>query len=349
MKTELFDFELPAALIPDRPVSPRDSARLLHIDERLSEHHVRDLAALLQPGDVMVFNDTKVIPARLSGTRRAPEGTERGAAAAEVTLLEADDDQVWTALARPGKRLKAGDALEFEGDFSATVIDRAGPEVKLRFNCDPGELLGLLEAQGAMPLPPYMGRKGDARDMVDYQTVYAEETGAVAAPTAGLHFTPELLRQIDEAGIERVHLTLHVGAGTFLPMTADDTKDHIMHAEWGRITPAAARQINAARANGGRIVAVGTTSLRLLESAADADGAVQPFDGETDIFITPGYTFRAVDVLMTNFHLPKSTLFMLVSAFAGLARMQAAYAYAREVGYRFYSYGDSCLIEKAKS
>ena len=343
MKTELFDFELPPELIADRPARPRDSARLLRIRERLSDHHVRDLAGLLRPGDVMVFNDTKVIPARLTGRRRA----ERGEAKAEVTLLEQDDDGIWTVLARPAKRLKPGDALEFGDGFSAAVIARDGPEVRLRFNREGDELMRALEAQGAMPLPPYIGRKGDARDKTDYQTVYAEQIGAVAAPTAGLHFTPELLRRLDEAGIERVHLTLHVGAGTFLPMTAEDSDDHVMHAEWGRIDADAAARINQARAAGGRIVAVGTTSLRLLESAADAGGQIQPFDGETDIFITPGYDFRAADLLMTNFHLPRSTLFMLVAAFAGLERMQAAYAYAREVGYRFYSYGDSCLIERA--
>ena len=347
MKTDVFDFELPADLIADRPVSPRDSARMLSIRPALADHHVRDLAKLLKAGDVMVFNDTKVIPARLSGTRRAPEGTSRGEAAAEITLLKPDGTGAWIVLARPAKRLKPGDALDFGDGFGATVIDRAGPEVRVRFDRDGEDLLHVLDAQGAMPLPPYMGRKGDDRDKSDYQTVYAEELGAVAAPTAGLHFTEELLGQLDEAGIERVHLTLHVGAGTFLPMTADDTKDHVMHAEWGRIDADAAARINAARDAGGRVIAVGTTSLRLLESAADEQGRIPEFDGETDIFITPGYTFRATDILMTNFHLPKSTLFMLVSAFAGLDRMQAAYAYACEVGYRFYSYGDCSLIERA--
>ena len=346
MKTDLFDFDLPPELIADRPVSPRDSARLLSVGARLADHHVRDLDQLLKPGDVMVFNDTKVIPARLRGTRHAPAGTDRGEAGAEITLLEQDDDGIWTVLARPAKRLQPGDELDFGHGFAAEIIARAGPEVRLRFNCHGDDLMQALDVHGEMPLPPYMGRKGDARDKADYQTVYANELGAVAAPTAGLHFTPELLRRLDERGIERVHLTLHVGAGTFLPMTADDTKDHVMHAEWGRIEPMAARRINAAKAAGGRVVAVGTTSLRLLESAADESGDIQPFDGETDIFITPGYAFRAADMLMTNFHLPKSTLFMLVSAFAGLDRMQAAYAYARDVGYRYYSYGDSCLIER---
>jgi S-adenosylmethionine:tRNA ribosyltransferase-isomerase len=347
MKTDIFDFELPAELIADRPARPRDSARMLGIRQNLSDHHVRDLAGLLKPGDVMVFNDTKVIPARLSGLRRAPPGGERGEAAVEVTLLKAGAGGDWSVLARPAKRLKAGDEIDFGPGFKAAVLERAGPEARLRFNCADDELMGRLETMGAMPLPPYMGRQGDQRDKTDYQTVYAAEIGAVAAPTAGLHFTPELLRRLDDADVARVHLTLHVGAGTFLPMTADDTEDHVMHAEWGRIEADAAARINAARAAGGRIIAVGTTSLRLLESAADAAGRIEPFVGETDIFITPGHEFRSADVLMTNFHLPKSTLFMLVSAFAGLERMQAAYAYAREAGYRYYSYGDSCLIERA--
>jgi len=345
MKTDLFDFDLPRELVADRPVSPRDAARMLVVGDQLTDMIVRDLPDLLRPDDVMVFNDTKVIPARLSGTRRA----ERGTSNAEITLLKPTEDGAWTALAKPAKRLRAGDALVFGDGFGATVEAREGPEVIVRFDRDGADLLKVLEQQGQMPLPPYMGRSGDERDLTDYQTVYADEAGAVAAPTAGLHFTENLLAAIDQKGIKRVHVTLHVGAGTFLPMVAEDTRDHVMHAEWGCIDASAAEDINQARQNGGRIIAVGTTSLRLLESAADESGTVLPFSGETDIFITPGYKFRAVDALMTNFHLPKSTLFMLVSALAGLERMQSAYAHAREHGYRFYSYGDSSFLETNKS
>jgi S-adenosylmethionine:tRNA ribosyltransferase-isomerase len=344
MKTDLFDFELPRDLIADRPVSPRDAAKLLVVGEDLRDMIVRDLPGLLRAGDVMVFNDTRVIPARLSGTRRA----ERGTSNAEITLLKPTPEGAWLALAKPAKRLRPGDDLEFGDGFSATVEARDGAEVVVRFDRDGVDLLKILEEQGRMPLPPYMGRAGDARDQEDYQTVYADEAGAVAAPTAGLHFTQDLLAAIDAAGVSRVHLTLHVGAGTFLPMVAEDTEDHVMHAEWGTISSLAATAINKARESGGRVIAVGTTSLRLLESAADGQGKVHPFSGDTDIFITPGYDFRIVDALMTNFHLPKSTLFMLVSALAGLDRMQAAYAHAREAGYRFYSYGDCSFLETNK-
>ena len=343
MKTDLFDFDLPRNLIADRPVSPRDAARMLVVGDTLQDSHVRDLPDLLQAGDVMVFNDTKVIPARLAGTRRA----ERGQSNAEITLLKPTADGAWTALAKPAKRLRPGDDLDFGDGFSATVEAREGPEVIVRFDRDGADLLKVLENQGEMPLPPYMGRSGDARDKTDYQTVYADEAGAVAAPTAGLHFTENLLSALDEQGVKRVHVTLHVGAGTFLPMVAEDTRDHVMHAEWGTLSAEAAEVINAAHQAGRRVVAVGTTSLRLLESAVDDEGIVRPFTGETDIFITPGYRFRAVDALMTNFHLPKSTLFMLVSALAGLDRMQAAYAHARAENYRFYSYGDCSFLEKA--
>jgi S-adenosylmethionine:tRNA ribosyltransferase-isomerase len=345
MKTDLFDFDLPRDLVADRPVSPRDFARMLVVGEQLVDQHVRDLPDLLLPGDVMVFNDTKVIPARLSGTRIA----ERGQSQAEITLLKPTSDGAWLALARPAKRLRPGDAIEFDEGFGATVEKRDGPEVIVRFDRDGADLLEVLEQQGRMPLPPYMGRVGDDRDLTDYQTVYANEAGAVAAPTAGLHFTEELLTAIDKKGVERIHLTLHVGAGTFLPMVAEDTDDHLMHAEWGCVESAAAEAINLAKAKGGRVIAVGTTSLRLLESAADEDGNIRPFNGETDIFITPGYQFRSVDALMTNFHLPRSTLFMLVSALAGLEAMQAAYAHAIEEKYRFYSYGDCSFLETTKS
>ncbi len=344
MKVDLFDFELPREAIADRPVSPRDSSRMLCIGERLADAHVRDLAKRLSPGDVLVFNDTRVIPARMKGIRSA----ERGEAQVEVTLLQPAGDGNWTTLAKPAKRLRKGDTVTFGSGFSALVTRRVGPEVDLQFDRTGDDLLEILEQQGSMPLPPYMGRDGDARDLVDYQTVYADEAGAVAAPTAGLHFTTELLQDLEQAGIGRALLTLHVGAGTFLPVTAEDTDDHQMHAEWGRIDQAAADAINAARASGGRVVAVGTTSLRLLESTAADDGLVQPWSGETDIFITPGYRFRCVDMLLTNFHLPKSTLFMLVCAFAGMERMRDAYRHAVETGYRFYSYGDCCLIEGVK-
>jgi S-adenosylmethionine:tRNA ribosyltransferase-isomerase len=344
MKTDLFDFELPRELIADRPVSPRDAAKMLVVSDQFEDQLVQDLPKYLRTGDVMVFNDTRVIPARLKGIRRAT----RGQSGAEITLLAPTDDGAWTAMAKPAKRLRPGDVIEFADGFSASVEAREGPEVIVRFEQDGADLLAVLEQQGQMPLPPYMGRAGDARDLVDYQTVYADEAGAVAAPTAGLHFTPELLAAIDAAGVARVHVTLHVGAGTFLPMVAEDSRDHVMHAEWGSIDTKAADAINSARQNGGRTIAVGTTSLRLLESAADDAGLVHPFRNETDIFITPGYKFKAVDVLMTNFHLPKSTLFMLVSALAGLDRMQQAYAHARENGYRFYSYGDCSFLEVRK-
>jgi S-adenosylmethionine:tRNA ribosyltransferase-isomerase len=344
MKTDLFDFDLPRELIADRPVSPRDAAKMLVVADDLSDRTVRELPDLLRAGDVMVFNDTRVIPARLTGVRTA----ERGQSNAEITLLKPTVEGAWTALARPAKRLRPGDVIDFGDGFSALVEARDGPEVIVRFDRDGADLLAVLERQGQMPLPPYMGRPGDARDLEDYQTIYAVESGAVAAPTAGLHFTEQLLAAIDAAGVTRVHVTLHVGAGTFLPMVAEDTLDHVMHAEWGTIDARDADTINTARENGGRIVSVGTTSLRLLESAADERGRVHAFSGETDIFITPGYKFKAIDALLTNFHLPKSTLFMLVSALAGLDRMQAAYAHARENEYRFYSYGDCSFLEAAK-
>ncbi len=357
MRVELFDFDLPEDRIALRPASPRDAARMLVIrpggEPRLEDRAVRDLPDLLRPGDVLVLNDTKVIPARLWGLRT------RGAATArvEIMLHKREGPERWRAFARPAKRLAVGDRIRFGEDsesmacllasLDAEVEEKGeGGEVLLRFAFAGPALDEAVARLGEMPLPPYIEgkRAADERDRSDYQTVYAVEEGAVAAPTAGLHFTDELFRRLDERGIARRTVTLHVGAGTFLPVKADDTAGHRMHAEWGSLTPETAEALNAARAGGGRIVAVGTTALRLLETAALNDGTIAPFSGETDIFITPGYRFRAVDALMTNFHLPRSTLFMLVSAFAGLDIMKGAYAHAIGRDYRFYSYGDACLL-----
>ena len=341
--TSDFDFDLPPEFIAQQPAEPRDSAKLLHVGEKLSDHHVRDLPELLRPGDVLVMNDTKVIPARIYG--------RRGDAEIEVLLLRKTGRQSWTAFARPGKRLHVGDEIKFADSISAVVEEkREEGEIVVRFSAtNDHTLLTYLEQQGEMPLPPYIKRAkgGAAEDRARYQTIYAAHAGAVAAPTAGLHFTPELLARLAAKGIDCATLTLHVGAGTFLPVKAEHVKDHKMHAEWGSINAGTAAYLNKARAERRRIVAVGTTSLRLLESAADVGGQLRPYAGDTDIFITPGYRFRAVDALMTNFHLPKSTLFMLVAAFASLDRMRAAYAHAKEKGYRFYSYGDASLLEKA--
>ncbi len=339
MRTDDFDFDLPRALIAQAPASPRDTSRLLEIGRDLRDLAIRDLPSLLRAGDVLVLNDTRVIPARLRG--------RRGEATIEVTLHMREDETRWRAFARPARRLHVGDRIAFGADFFAEVTDKAeGGEVGLRFG-------GLtvaegLERYGFMPLPPYIERPkgGTAEDRETYQTVYAAEPGAVAAPTAGLHFTDALLSSIREAGVSVEKLTLHVGAGTFLPVKVDDVADHKMHAEWGRIAPETADRLNAARTAGGRLIAAGTTVLRLLESAADESGLIHPFDGTTDIFITPGYRFRAVDLLLTNFHLPRSTLFMLVSAFSGLERMKAAYAHAIAARYRFFSYGDACLLHR---
>jgi S-adenosylmethionine:tRNA ribosyltransferase-isomerase len=343
MKTADFDFELPNDCIADRPVSPRDAARLLVVGEALRDMTMRDLPSLLEPGDVLVFNDTRVLPARLRG--------RRGEARIEATLHKQEAASEWRAFARPAKRLRPGDRVEFAPDLSAEVADKGeGGEVLLRFNVGGPDLIAALQRHGEMPLPPYIRREGgaDERDRADYQTMFAEIEGAVAAPTAGLHFTPELMRGLRERGVTPVPLTLHVGAGTFLPVKVEDVAAHKMHAEYGEITEATAQAVNQARAAGGRVVAVGTTVLRLLESASDEDGVLHPFAGDTDIFITPGYRFRIVDLLMTNFHLPKSTLFMLVCAFAGMARMKAAYGHAIETGYRFYSYGDGSLLKRAE-
>ncbi|MBY0509450.1 MAG: tRNA preQ1(34) S-adenosylmethionine ribosyltransferase-isomerase QueA [Rhodospirillaceae bacterium] len=340
MRVDLFDFDLPPDRIADRPVSPREQAKLLHVAQSgLADHTVGALPALLKRGDIMVFNDTRVIPARLLG--------QRGVVPVEILLHKQQTSEIWQAFARPAKRLKPGQRVEFSDGLSAEVLERDGPLVTLRFNNGGGALMAKFEAVGHVPLPPYIQRADDARDRSDYQTVYAARDGAVAAPTAGLHFTPALLAALDAAGIARVHVTLHVGAGTFLPVSADDTADHKMHAEWGEISADTAAAINAARAAGGRVVAVGTTALRLMESAAAPDGTVQPFTGDTAIFITPGVAIKTADLLMTNFHLPRSTLYMLVSAFAGMETMRAAYAHAIANGYRFYSYGDASLLERA--
>ncbi len=348
MKVSDFDFHLPEDRIALRPARPRDAARLLVIgDDGLVDSNVADLPGLLCAGDILVFNDTRVIPARLHGIRRA-DGS-RGEARIELLLHRRVDEREWQAFARPGKRLRPGDDIHI-GDLAATVMMKGdGGELLVRFDRSGRDLdLAILD-HGEMPLPPYIAgkRATDDGDRSDYQTMFAARDGAVGAPTASLHFTEGLMGRLAEAGIGHVTLTLHVGAGTFLPVKAEDTRDHRMHAEWGEISENAARIVNECRRKGGRIVAVGTTSLRLLESAADENGTIHPFAGETDIFITPGYRFRAVDVLMTNFHLPKSTLFMLVSAFAGLETMKAAYEHAILEHYRFYSYGDASLIFSA--
>ena len=340
MRVDLFDFELPPERIALRPVRPRDGARMLLVDGNapLQDKSVRDLPQLLRAGDVMVFNDTRVIPAQLEG--------RRGQARIGVTLHKRVDLRRWQAFIRNAKRVREGDELEFAAQVSAIAEARHDDgSFTLAFAGDePVEIL--LERAGRMPLPPYIAgkRETDAEDRKDYQTIFAREDGAVAAPTASLHFTQGLLAALDAAGIHRKTLTLHVGAGTFLPVKADDTNDHQMHAEFGRIDAETSDFLNQVRARGGRVIAAGTTALRLLESAADDKGMIQPFEGDTSIFITPGYDFRAVDGLMTNFHLPKSTLFMLVSALMGRETMQAAYAHAIAQEYRFYSYGDSSLL-----
>ena len=339
MRVDLFDFDLPPDRIALRPARPRDSARLLLVEgEEICDRTVLDLPQLLRPGDVLLFNDTRVIPAQLEG--------RRGEARIGVTLHKRAGPRSWWAFVRNAKRLHIGDRIDFEAGVTAIAVERAEDgSVLVEFEGDePVELL--IERAGRMPLPPYIASKrpADEADRDDYQTVFAREEGAVAAPTAALHFTERLLAALDERGVLRETVTLHVGAGTFLPVKAEDTAGHQMHSEWGRIDAATADRLNAARAAGGRLVAVGTTSLRLVESAADESGTIQPFEGDTAIFITPGYRFKAVDGLMTNFHLPRSTLFMLVSALMGLDVMKRAYAHAIETGYRFYSYGDSSLL-----
>ena len=339
MRVADFDFDLPAERIALRPARPRDSARLLLVEGGdISDHQVLDLPDLLLPGDVLVFNDTKVIPAQVEG--------QRGEASIGATLHKREGPREWRAFLRNAKRARPGDTIEFGEGVAASVVDKAEDgSALLHFHGDePVELL--LERAGRMPLPPYIAsrRDIDESDREDYQTIFAREEGAVAAPTAALHFTPRLLEALEARGIGRETLTLHVGAGTFLPVKSERIEEHKMHAEWGRIDAPTAERLNALRRSGRRLISVGTTSLRLLESAADGDGMIRPFDGDTAIFITPGYPFKAIDGLITNFHLPRSTLFMLVSALIGLDVMKAAYAHAVEAGYRFYSYGDASLL-----
>ena len=354
MRVDLFDFDLPEERIALRPASPRDSARLLVVDPSaspLADRHVGDLLDYLRPGDALVFNDTKVIPAQLEGLRERVGNQS----SVSVTLHMRVGEDRWKAFARPAKRIREGDRIRFGergdvcllGALDATVEEKGeAGEVTLRFDFHGPALDQAIATVGHIPLPPYIASKrhDDERDRADYQTIYAREEGAVAAPTAGQHFTPQLFEKLDQKGIERIFVTLHVGAGTFLPVKTDDTDEHKMHQEVGHIDADTAARLNAVRARGGRLVSVGTTSLRLLESAADENGAIQPWSGATDIFITPGYRFRAVDMLFTNFHLPRSTLFMLVSAFSGTEAMKSAYAHAIQSGYRFYSYGDASLL-----
>ncbi|MFM9890276.1 MAG: tRNA preQ1(34) S-adenosylmethionine ribosyltransferase-isomerase QueA [Rickettsiales bacterium] len=378
MKTSLFDFHLPPERIAHHPVEPRDAARLLHVEQTgLSDHIVRDLPQLLNSGDVLVFNDSKVIPARLfaeingkqvevllhqpctQNVTPSDDGVQLGEALKkrDPVIQRGDSSKnIWSAFAKPARKLKPGMVLPFAADFSATVEGRTKDgQVLLRFADSGAAFFNKLRAHGHMPLPPYIERADNANDATRYQTVYAAREGSVAAPTAGLHFTPELLAALNARGVHTAFVTLHVGAGTFQPVKVDDTDEHVMHREWIEVTAEAAHTINTARAAGGRVVAVGTTSLRVLESVAQISSPLQreelfelqPYFGETGIFITPGYRFKIVDALMTNFHLPKSTLFMLVSAFAGLERMHAAYAHAIAQGYRFYSYGDTSLLERA--
>ena len=357
MRTDLFDFELPATSIALRPVSPRDAARMLVVlpDGVLRDRTILDLPAWLEAGDQLVVNDTKVIAAQLTGRRIGRETESK----IEATLIKRLDGSRWQALVKPARKLRDGDTIRFGNEGKVCLlgyldarVEHRGEEgeVTLSFSFHGPVLDQAIADVGSPPLPPYIASKRavDELDVTDYQTMYATSEGAVAAPTAGLHFTPALEAALRERGVGIQRITLHVGAGTFLPVKSDHTEGHKMHAEWGSIPPATAHALNEARANGGRIVAVGTTSLRLLESAATEDGTIEPFEGETAIFITPGYRFRAVDILLTNFHLPRSTLFMLVSAFSGLDTMKRAYTHAVATGYRFYSYGDACLLFRSR-
>ena len=348
MRVDLFDFDLPEELIALRPARPRDSARLLLLrdDGMIEDRFVRDAPALFRRGDLLIFNDTRVIPAALKAVRPARDAQSPDVAVS-LNLIERVDGATWRALGKPGKRLKEGDALKFDGGLAATIAAKGDEgDLSLRFDRAGAALDEAIAQIGAPPLPPYIAAKRtpDDADRDDYQTVFAEKDGAVAAPTAGLHFTDALLKRLAAGGVESARVTLHVGAGTFLPMKVDDTEAHVMHSEWREISPETAEAINRAKAEGRRVIAIGTTALRSLESAADESGRILPQAGATDIFITPGYRFRVVDGLWTNFHLPRSTLFMLVSAFAGLERMHEAYAHAIAQKYRFYSYGDGSLL-----
>jgi len=349
MRVDDFDFDLPEGCIALRPAVPRNSARMLQLaaDGRLSDHIVGELGKFLRPGDVLVLNDTKVFAAHLSGTRPARAVGGGGPANVSINLHKYIDQQSWAAFARPAKRLRVGDEISFSDQLQAMVTEKSSDgQVELQFNLKGDELSRHFQQSGQMPLPPYIGSKRavDERDEADYQTVFADDPGSVAAPTAGLHFTKPMLNSLANNGIELCYVTLHVGAGTFLPVKVDDTDHHEMHSEWREISQSTANIINRAKREGRRVIAVGTTSLRSLESAVAADGEVIAGCGDTDIFITPGYQFQVVDGLLTNFHLPKSTLFMLVSAFCSLDFMQKTYAHAINSGYRFYSYGDACLL-----
>jgi S-adenosylmethionine:tRNA ribosyltransferase-isomerase len=356
MRTDLFDFDLPAERIALRPASPRDSAKMLVVDNgTLRDRVIADLPQWLKPGDQLVVNDTKVIAAQLKGRRIGRETEPK----IEATLIKRLDGSRWQALVKPAKKLTAGDRIRFGNEGKVCLLGHLDAEVEakgtegevtLSFSFHGPTLDQAIADLGSPPLPPYIASKRtpDDQDLADYQTMFAVNEGAVAAPTAGLHFTPALEQALHARGVGINRVTLHVGAGTFLPVKVDDTEGHKMHAEWGTISAETAEKLNTARSNGGSIIAVGTTSLRLLESAASEDGTIQPFAAETSIFITPGYRFRAVDIMLTNFHLPKSTLFMLVSAFSGLEAMQQAYAHAIAEGYRFYSYGDGCLLFREK-
>ncbi|MGC6533986.1 MAG: tRNA preQ1(34) S-adenosylmethionine ribosyltransferase-isomerase QueA [Parvibaculales bacterium] len=347
MQVDDFDFDLPESLIALRPAQPRDTARLLHIpaEGQFGDRIMRDLPDVLCAGDALVVNVTKVIPARLLGIRHRP-GAE--GAKTEITLTERLGPVDWKCFLKPAKRVKDGDIIAF-GDVEAVVSNREGGEAQLSFQIAPDSMETTLAELGTMPLPPYIAgkRAPDTQDNDDYQTLFAREDGAVAAPTAGLHFTPELVAKLKAKGVAFHEVTLHVGPGTFLPVKVDNIAEHKMHGEWGQVTAETATALNQVKADGGRVICVGTTSLRLLESAARITGKIEPFEAVTDIFITPGFNFKAADMLMTNFHLPRSTLFMLVSAFAGYERMKAAYDHAIADGYRFYSYGDGSLLEKA--
>jgi S-adenosylmethionine:tRNA ribosyltransferase-isomerase len=351
MRVSDFDFELPEERIALRPARPRDAARLLHVNAKgeLADRGVRDLPAILREGDLMVFNDTRVIPAALNGTRPARAAGGGGDVAVEVNLHKRVDASTWRAFVRPAKRLRVGDVIRF-GELEAEITGKSeGGDTRLRFNRAGAGLDEAIAATGVPPLPPYIARKRgvDEQDTEDYQTLFAREDGSVAAPTAGLHFTDRLLADLKSAGVQSTHVTLHVGAGTFLPVKAEDTDQHRMHAEWCTVSAEAAKAINAAKAEGRRVIPVGTTALRTIESLASGPGVIETGSRDTDIFITPGYEFAITDALMTNFHLPRSTLFMLVSALSGLDVMRRAYAHAIRSEYRFYSYGDACLLERS--